>query len=550
MTKKKLEIQDEKTPVDKSFGDSPTTQDSEHAIRMDLDFPELPDQWGDGPDQWDDPYSPSHEELDTEGEYASDFASQNEEESRERGAESSYTYETKVSWAVEESSPGYKDTLAPEAADDKPLRNKVNDRARTAGDASWVKDSIRRNPERPTTDSKVFHQTWPEAPKQESRASAYYAALFLMFIAVACGLYYFYFFRQPNETASEVNPVPEQRQVLAADRLRQIKANLIADPNVLAVITLKQIDPQEIDAVVEARINERRSGGLELLGEDKQMRIIDRIFEERTLLVTAMQVEAEGAKTRSAGYEAIIEIAALGIEGLARFPGVIEESNQVCDRVKVGFPTEGEFLRWVMSRYGSEARYRKWTAVEMAAQKYKGEIEAKYGKADDNEVRAFFERNRVFYDEPGRVVIAQIFLKISPESTNGECGAKETQIKSIYEKLRAGDSFSELAARYSEDGNGGKGGVIGPVEKEELPPEVAAEVFRLKPNGISQVIRTAKGFHIFRLISENPQRTRTIEEVKGEIESRLRREKLAGFMPAHIAELKGNLDISGRGAGF
>lgn len=81
-------------------------------------------------------------------------------------------------------------------------------------------------------------------------------------------------------------------------------------------------------------------------------------------------------------------------------------------------------------------------------------------------------------------------------------------IEEVKEKLRTyrkrvldGESFATLAILYSEDkGSAVKGGEIGFVGKAEVEPEFSAAAFKLKPGGVSTIVKTRFGYHIIEMI--------------------------------------------------
>lgn len=75
----------------------------------------------------------------------------------------------------------------------------------------------------------------------------------------------------------------------------------------------------------------------------------------------------------------------------------------------------------------------------------------------------------------------------------------------VLAKLNKGGDFAELAKRYSDDestkGSGGKYHELISKDNTDLPPEVVAAAFRLKPNEHSQIIDTGYSLEILKLLS-------------------------------------------------
>ncbi len=96
--------------------------------------------------------------------------------------------------------------------------------------------------------------------------------------------------------------------------------------------------------------------------------------------------------------------------------------------------------------------------------------------------------------------IAQI-VKMPPVSEQAKKDAR-TQIESYRARIVNGESFSVLAALYSEDpGSAKTGGQLPPFARGQMVPEFEAVAFRLKNGEISEVFESDYGFHFMQLIS-------------------------------------------------
>jgi len=72
--------------------------------------------------------------------------------------------------------------------------------------------------------------------------------------------------------------------------------------------------------------------------------------------------------------------------------------------------------------------------------------------------------------------------------------------KAIAAKLRGGADFAEAARAESDDPqSGAQGGMLGPMNPEQLPPEIASVVTKLKPGQMSDAVKTQFGVHIFKV---------------------------------------------------
>lgn len=82
----------------------------------------------------------------------------------------------------------------------------------------------------------------------------------------------------------------------------------------------------------------------------------------------------------------------------------------------------------------------------------------------------------------------------------GSADAAMTKAATIVAGLRGGADFATAARAESDDEQSGQqGGMLGPAKPENLPPDIAGAVAKLKPGQISDPVKTQFGVHIFKV---------------------------------------------------
>jgi peptidyl-prolyl cis-trans isomerase SurA len=122
------------------------------------------------------------------------------------------------------------------------------------------------------------------------------------------------------------------------------------------------------------------------------------------------------------------------------------------------------------------------------------------------EVEKFYQTYRDSLPEiKTSVDISHILMEVSPSEESVQQAFKK--IKEIQAKLQNGESFSQLAKRYSEDpGSAANGGELGFVSRGTLVKEFEETAFALEEGEISEPVRTQFGFHIIQLIERQAER--------------------------------------------
>jgi len=130
----------------------------------------------------------------------------------------------------------------------------------------------------------------------------------------------------------------------------------------------------------------------------------------------------------------------------------------------------------------------------------------------DAEVRTFFDTSQDSIGKrPEELKLAHILIAFEPDSAS----AKRARVRA--DSLRAlivkGRSFEELAKQFSDDPSGQRGGDLGEFGHGDMVPEFEAVAFTLKPNEVSQPVRTRFGYHIIKVTSHQAKTDSTEETV-------------------------------------
>jgi parvulin-like peptidyl-prolyl isomerase len=153
----------------------------------------------------------------------------------------------------------------------------------------------------------------------------------------------------------------------------------------------------------------------------------------------------------------------------------------------------------------------------------------------DPEMKRYYQEHRDRFALPEEYTLSQIFLRARTADDLPDLRAKGREVAA---QLKQGESFEDLALRYSDDPTGSRGGRLGLVRQGELLPAIERGVVNLVPGGISDVIESPIGFHIVRLDDKKPKAFRPYEEVRQEIQALVFQQKSEDMFQAWLADLK------------
>ncbi len=110
--------------------------------------------------------------------------------------------------------------------------------------------------------------------------------------------------------------------------------------------------------------------------------------------------------------------------------------------------------------------------------------------------------------------------------------------KEISQQIKAGADFAEMAKVYSNGSQAVEGGDWGLVEKKVLRDDLAKVAFTLKPGQLSDVIETPQGAYLMRVDEIIPAHTRSLSEVRDEVEQTLKTQETRRLRKQFIGRLK------------
>ncbi|CAG0982011.1 MAG: hypothetical protein HND27_02905 [Bacteroidetes bacterium] len=127
----------------------------------------------------------------------------------------------------------------------------------------------------------------------------------------------------------------------------------------------------------------------------------------------------------------------------------------------------------------------------------------------------------------GSIKVAHIMIKAPADFSNEEKERAKQAINDIYTKLKAGEKFEDLAAKFSDDkASANKGGELAPFGTGRMVPEFENAAFALANNGdYSAPVQTDFGWHIIKRIEKFG--IKPYDEVKNEIKNKVTRDSRA-----------------------
>jgi len=152
-------------------------------------------------------------------------------------------------------------------------------------------------------------------------------------------------------------------------------------------------------------------------------------------------------------------------------------------------------------------------------------------RAEDAEIRAYYEEHKREFLLPERVQVSQILVP-----TEQRAVAVLRRIENAPEA-----EFRAAAREESSGPEAFKGGVMGVYKQGDLPYDMEKVIFALDPGRTSQVVESSYGYHIFRLDKKFPPQLQSLDEAAPAARIKVLERKIKEALAVHLGGLKDTL---------
>lgn len=123
----------------------------------------------------------------------------------------------------------------------------------------------------------------------------------------------------------------------------------------------------------------------------------------------------------------------------------------------------------------------------------------------EQEARRTYDNTKKRFGDDDLLVASHILILLQQGASEAEARQKKQTIDSIYDALKAGADFAEMARKFSDDkGSGANGGRLPEFGKGMMVPEFEKMAYTLKAGEMSQPFTTDYGYHIILMHDRHP----------------------------------------------
>ena len=113
------------------------------------------------------------------------------------------------------------------------------------------------------------------------------------------------------------------------------------------------------------------------------------------------------------------------------------------------------------------------------------------------DIEAYYKKHLDKYGGKQKYHLRNIIMTIPDFADSKKRLEIKAKMDEIFEKLKAGQSFADLAKKYSESSAASNGGDLGLFEFDTLSPQLQAAIKKIKPGEFTPVLNTDQGYQIF-----------------------------------------------------
>ncbi len=144
---------------------------------------------------------------------------------------------------------------------------------------------------------------------------------------------------------------------------------------------------------------------------------------------------------------------------------------------------------------------------------------------DDAKLQEIYEERKSDFGVPEERRTRHIMIEVAGDASEEQLNSAREKAEALLKQVADGAAFETLARENSDDiGTANDGGDLGYLSHDSMiDPVYADAAFALKKGSVSEVVKSAYGFHIIKLEGINAGQVKTFAEVKNELEQEYRR---------------------------
>ena len=205
-----------------------------------------------------------------------------------------------------------------------------------------------------------------------------------------------------------------------------------------------------------------------------------------------------------------------------------------------------ELQKMAESQGVSWEEFKQNTKNGILTQKVIGSEVGSHIQITRDELQKFYDAHQSEIAQPERVRLSEILIANDPNAPKGsaaeptpeQVAAAQAKANDVYQQLKAGAKFDELARKESKGATADQGGDLGYFKRNDLAKELEDQSFALSTGEFTHPIRTRQGFILLRVDDRIEAGTPPLDRIRDQIQDQIYSLKVQPALREYLTKLR------------
>jgi peptidyl-prolyl cis-trans isomerase SurA len=154
-----------------------------------------------------------------------------------------------------------------------------------------------------------------------------------------------------------------------------------------------------------------------------------------------------------------------------------------------------------------------------------------------DEVAKYYNEHQKEYVRPEQVALREIVVNTEGKKDE-ELPDLKKKAETALKRVQDGEDFGEIAKRLSDGSTAKQGGFLGVYKRGELSKELEDTVFKMKKNGLTDIMDTKQGYLVLQVLEHYEEGQQPLSKVENEITEHLYNERMEPKLREYLKTLR------------
>jgi len=168
---------------------------------------------------------------------------------------------------------------------------------------------------------------------------------------------------------------------------------------------------------------------------------------------------------------------------------------------------------------------------------------------NEEEARTYYSAHPREFTTPAEFTLREILIEV-PTTDRGVNVALDDEARGKAEDIRkritGGEPFARLAADLSASSSKANGGLIGPINHDELDPRLQKILDAMAVGDVTEPLRTQRGYQLLKVETRTETRVKTFEQARAEISNKVAEQKRQVELLKYLDQLREQATVTWR----